>query len=182
MSANPRPETLGRTWIWRRVRLVLRKRLVNRGASAVRSSGIDESLSWSLGSERLPVVRQEFIQAVDGVRRDAREHIVKPGERLNAAPFAGSDKASQHCRRLAALVAAEEGPVTAAERDVPVGPFGSTVVDLQLAVVQEARQRFPLVQCIAHRRARWTLRQNFRLQLQEMLMQFPEQPRRHTLP
>ena len=92
-------ETLTRISVLQRADV--RKRLVNRGASAVRSSGIDESLSWSLGSERLPVVRQEFIQAVDGVRRDAREHIVKPGERLKAAPFAGSDKASQYRRRLA---------------------------------------------------------------------------------
>jgi hypothetical protein len=52
---------------------------------------------------------------------------------LNTAPFAGSEKASQHRRRLAALAAAEEGPVAAAQRDVSVRSLGGAVIDLQLA-------------------------------------------------
>jgi len=39
---------------------------------------------------------------------DAREHVTEPGKRFDAALLAGSDEGSQHCRCLAAAVAAEE--------------------------------------------------------------------------
>src|ERR1044071_465699 len=107
------------------------------------------SLGW--GSRRLPVVGKQFAQPGNGVRRDAREDIAEPGERLDAGPFAGSDEASQHRRRPATAVAAEEGPVAAAQRDIAVGSFRGAVINLQLAVVQKARQCLPLIQRIAHR-------------------------------
>ena len=89
----------------------------------------------------------------------------KPGKRLDTAPLAGGNKASQHCRRLTAGVAAEEGPVATAQGDVAVGPFRGAVVDLQVAVSLKARKRLPLIQRIAHRCAGWALRQNLLLQL-----------------
>src|SRR6266852_5925113 len=42
----------------------------------------------------------------------------------------------------------------------------------QLAVFQKARQRLPLIQRIAHRRAGRTLRQNLLLQFQQILVKF----------
>ena len=96
-------------------------------------------------------MREQFVQVGDGVRRDAREHVAEPGKRLDAAPLAGSDGASQHRRRLAAPVAAKEGPVAPSQRDIAVGPSRGAVVNLQLAVFQKASQRLPLIQCIAHR-------------------------------
>jgi len=89
-------------------------------------------LSWAV--HRLPVVRSNSLSRV---LRDAREHIAKPGKRLDAGSLAGSDEASQHRRRLAATVAAEKCPVAAAQRDIAVGPFGGAIVDLQLAVFQK---------------------------------------------
>ena len=65
------------------------------------------------GRERLPVVRQKFMQPGHTMLRDARENIAEPGERLDAAPFAGSDKAAQHGRDLTATITPEEGPVAA---------------------------------------------------------------------
>jgi hypothetical protein len=50
-------------------------------------------------------------------------------------------------------------PVAAAQCDIAVGPFGGAVVNLQLAVLQKARERLPLIQRIAHRGAGRTLRQ-----------------------
>jgi hypothetical protein len=41
-----------------------------------------------------------------------------------------------------------------------IAPFRGAVVDLQLAVFQKTRQRFPLIQRIAHCRAGRTLGQN----------------------
>ena len=46
---------------------------------------------------------------------------MEPRERLDAAPLAGGDETAQHGRRLAAGVASEEGPVTAAQRDIALG-------------------------------------------------------------
>ena len=90
-------------------------------------------------SRRLPVVGKQLTEPGDGVRRNAREHVLEPGKRLDAAPFAGSDEASQHSRRLAAAVAAEKCPIAAAQRDIAVRPFRSAVVNLQLAVFKKAR-------------------------------------------
>jgi len=72
------------------------------------------------------------------MRGESREHIAEPGKRLNPAPFAGSDEASQHCRRLAALVAAEESPVAAADGDVPVG---RSVAPLSISNSPSSRNR-----------------------------------------
>src|SRR5215475_10073356 len=91
------------------------------------------------GDRRLPVVRNQFTEPGDGVRRYAREHIVEPGKRLDAAPLAGSDEASQYRRSLTTAIAAEEGPVAAAQRDSAVGPFGGAVVDLQFTIFEKAR-------------------------------------------
>ena len=97
------------------------------------------------------MVGKQFAQPSDGVRRDAREHVTEPGKRLDAAPLAGSNEAPQHRRRFAAAVAAKECPVGAAQGDIAISPFRSAVINLQLAVFQKARQRLPLIQCIAHR-------------------------------
>src|SRR5579884_1696314 len=132
------------------------------------------SVAWSClgwGNRWLPVVGKQLTEPGDGVRRDAREHIVEPGKRLDATPLAGSDEASQHRRRLAAAVAAEEGPVAPAQRDIAIGSFRGPVVNLQLAVFQKARQRLPLIQRVAHCGAGGTLRQNLRLQLQQILVE-----------
>ena len=140
-----------------------------------------DCLSLGRGSRELPVVGKQFTEPGDRVRGDAREHITEPGKRFDAAPLAGSDEASQHRCRVAAAVAAKEGPVATAQRDIAVGPFRGAVVNLQLAVFQKARQRLPLIQRIAHRSAGWTLWQNLRLQLQQILVELSGQPRRYPL-
>ena len=76
-------------------------------------------LSFRRGSRRLPVVGKQLTEAGDGVPRDARKHVVEPGKRFDTAPFARSDEASQHSRRLAAAVAAEECPVAATMDLIP---------------------------------------------------------------
>src|SRR5579863_4160308 len=83
--------------------------------------------------------------------------------------------------RNTAAVAAEEGPVAAAQRDIAVGSFRGAVVNLQLAIFQKACQRLPLIQRIAHRGAGRALRQNLRLQFQQILVELAEQPRRYPL-
>ena len=95
--------------------------------------------------ERLPVLRKQFLDSVDRVLRDAREHITEPGEWLHGIALAHRDEAQQHGRRLAASVAAEERPVATTNGDVPIRSLGGTIVDLQIAVFEKTRDRKSVV-------------------------------------
>src|ERR1043165_4913253 len=53
-------------------------------------------------------MRKQFLEPFDGVHRNPREDIAKPGKRLNTAPFAGGDETAQYRCRFSAFVAAEE--------------------------------------------------------------------------
>ena len=106
------------------------------------------------------------------MRRDAREHMAKPGERLHRVPFAHGNEAQQHGRSLAAIVATEKRPVAAADGDVAVGPLGGAIVDLQIAVFEKALQSVPLIQRIAHGLCGRALGQNFVADLDQIFVQF----------
>ena len=58
-------------------------------------------------------MRQQFTEPFDRMVGDAAENIAEPGKRIDLHQFARCDKAAQHGRCLAAVVAAEEGPVVA---------------------------------------------------------------------
>jgi hypothetical protein len=73
-----------------------------------------------------------------------REHILEPRERLDAASLAGNHKTAKHGHRSATGVAAKEGPVAKAERNVAVGSFRGAVVDVPLAFLKKLRQCVPL--------------------------------------
>ena len=113
----------------------------------------------------VPVVGQQLAESSNRVLRDTREHVTEPGEGLNTAAFAGRDEALQNRCSLTAVITAEERPVAAADRDRAVGPLGRAVVDLQLAVLQKASQRLPLIQSVTHGRAGRALGQDFLLQV-----------------
>src|SRR5581483_5396501 len=81
---------------------------------------------------------RESAEPIHGMRGDPREHISKPGERLDCVSLAYGNEAQQHGRRLAAIVAAEKCPVAAAESDVSAGPLSGPIVDFQIAVFEKA--------------------------------------------
>jgi hypothetical protein len=60
---------------------------------------------------------QKLIELADGMVGDAREQVAEPGERIDLHQLAGSDKAAEHCRGLAAVIAAEERPLLRPDRD-----------------------------------------------------------------
>ena len=86
-------------------------------------------------------MRQEFFEPRDGMFGDAAEHIAEPGKGIDADKFAGRDKAAQHGRGFAAVIAPEEGPVVAAHCKPSQRAFGGIVVDGQIAVGAVASQR-----------------------------------------
>ena len=123
----------------------------------------------SLG--RLPIVGQQFSNSFDWMFREARENVLEPGEGFDPDPLARGRKAPQDCIRLAALVAAEKGPVVAPYRHAADGAFGGIVIDAESAVLAVAVQCCPVLQGVAHRTPLRTLRQHLRLNLQQVVMQ-----------
>ena len=53
------------------------------------------------------------------VRPQSWKRIAKPRKRANLHQFAGRDEAAQHRRRLASVIAPEEGPVVPSDREAP---------------------------------------------------------------
>jgi hypothetical protein len=94
-----------------------------------------------LADLRGPGVRQELIELLDRVRRDARQHIPEPGERIEFVEFARTDEAAQDGHRLATAITAEKGPVVAAHCNAAKRALGPVVVDGQIAVFEIARER-----------------------------------------
>ena len=58
---------------------------------------------------------------------DAREDIFEPGEGIDTDPLARSHETPQHCGRVAAMVAAKEHPVVAADSHTADGALGGVM-------------------------------------------------------
>jgi hypothetical protein len=54
---------------------------------------------------------QEIVQLIDGIRRDASEHLAEPFPGIDLQALTAGNERPRHRCRLAAVVAAEEGPV-----------------------------------------------------------------------
>jgi hypothetical protein len=63
-----------------------------------------------------PGVRKKLIELLDGVSRDAGEHVPEPCKRIDFQQLTGGDEAAQNSKGPATAVAAEKGPVAAANR------------------------------------------------------------------
>jgi hypothetical protein len=82
---------------------------------------------------------------------DAREDIFEPGEGIDADPLARCHETPQHSSGVAAMVAAKEHPVVAADSHTADGALGSVVIDLQISVLAVAGQRRPVLEGVARR-------------------------------
>src|ERR1700704_466243 len=92
-----------------------------------------------------PTMRQQFIKAAHGMFGEAAEHVSEPGKRVSLHKFARRNEAAQNGCSLAAVVAAEEGPIVAAHREAPQRPFRGVIVDRQIAVGAIPSQRRPVL-------------------------------------
>jgi hypothetical protein len=84
-----------------------------------------------------PAPAEEFVDAVDGMRGDAGEHVAQPGERVDAVQLAGLDQTIDGGGTLSAGVRSREQPILPAEGDAADGVFGAVVVDLQPAIPRD---------------------------------------------
>src|SRR5271167_1908645 len=86
-----------------------------------------------------PAMRQQFIEPLDRMVGDAAENIAEPRKRIDFHQFAGCDEAAQYRRRLPSVVAPEESPVVASDREAPQRSLGTVVIDGQIAVTAITR-------------------------------------------
>jgi len=90
-------------------------------------------------------VREKFGDPIDGMRGNAAENILEPGEGINASTLAGSYEAAQHRGGSTADIAAKEQPVGAADCDTADALFGAVVIDFEMAIFGVAGQRGPVL-------------------------------------
>lgn len=70
---------------------------------------------------------------------------------IKPAEFGGADEGVERSCALTAGIGTEEQVVFSSNRDRPQRPLGSAVIDLQQTVIDVARERTPVGQCIADR-------------------------------
>jgi hypothetical protein len=88
-----------------------------------------------------PGPRQQRVEAVDGISIDhSGEHVSEIGVGFDAVQFAGFDQRAEDCPTIATTVTAGEQVVLAAERYGTDRALNRIGVELDTAVVQEARQ------------------------------------------
>jgi hypothetical protein len=61
---------------------------------------------------------------------DVFKDVAQIGQRIDVEPLAGGDEAGQHGRRPSAVVASEEEPVLASDRDSAEAALSAVIVDL----------------------------------------------------
>jgi hypothetical protein len=94
--------------------------------------------------------RQQVIDLAVGVAvDDPGDDVGKVGVRLYADEFAGLDQRGDDGPMLAATVRTGEQGVLAIERDRADGAFDDIGIDLDAAVVDEARQPLPARQYVS---------------------------------
>lgn len=81
---------------------------------------------------------------------DAREDVCEIGVRIDAAQFACFDQRGDHGPILSAVIRSCEERVLAIERDRADRPLDGIGVDLDPAVVEEAREAAPVRERVAN--------------------------------
>ncbi len=81
----------------------------------------------------------------------AGDHVAEVGLRIDAVELAGFDQRRDRCPVLATAIRAGEERILAGERNRPDGAFDDVVVDLDVAIVEEAGEARPAGERIADR-------------------------------
>ena len=100
---------------------------------------------------RAPIPGQQVADPPGGMIGQARQHVGKPGLRIDVVELGGLDQGVDGGGAAAAFVRAGEGPVVAADRDAAQGPLGGVVGHAQAAIVEEASERRPALEAVVDR-------------------------------
>ena len=87
--------------------------------------------------------RQQVVEAVGWMIRDAGEDVGKPGLRIHAVHLGRDDEAIHYRCALSATIRAAEQPGFAPEGDASQRAFGGVVADADPPIVQEPGKRRP---------------------------------------
>ena len=94
---------------------------------------------------------QQFAEAAVGpVVDELGPHIGQIGLRIDALQFACLDQRGEHCPVFGALVATGEQSILPVQSDRAHGALDGIGVDLNAAVVKEAKQPVPLIKAVAN--------------------------------
>src|SRR5208282_2685084 len=105
----------------------------------------------------VPAVGEEFVEVVDWMSADAREHVAEIGEGFDVQALASGNEAGQYGAGAPTAVTAVEEPVVATHDKGSQAALGPVVVDLQFAVVAVVEQGLPVVQRVIDGIANGTL-------------------------
>lgn len=105
----------------------------------------------------LPAIGEELARVDVGFGGDSKERIAEVGEGVDAVAFGALDKGVVDGGGAASAVVSQEEPVFAANSDSSQSLFGGVVVDVEIAVVEVADERGPVVQRVVHGFADGTL-------------------------
>ena len=94
---------------------------------------------------------QQFLNAIDGMIRNARQHFPQVSFGIEVIEFGAADQAVDCCGSLSAGIGAGEKVVLSTYRDRTQSPLGRVIVDLQVTIVAVTRQGIPQPQRIADR-------------------------------
>jgi len=98
---------------------------------------------------RRDIPRQQFVEPIDGVIRDALEHVVQVGEGLDVVELGGADEGVERRGALSAGIGSGEEIILSAQGDTAQRTFGVVVVDLDAPVVEIAGQGRPAGERVA---------------------------------
>ena len=94
---------------------------------------------------------QQFADAAGRLRRQPLEHVADVGIGLEPIELGRVDQAHDGGGALAGAQRSSEEPVLPPNRDWADAVLHPVVVDRQIAVIQEARQRVPAVEAVVDR-------------------------------
>jgi hypothetical protein len=92
---------------------------------------------------------QQFLDAVDGMVGDTRQHLAQIGFGIDTVEFRRTNQAVDRRRPLPASIRSGKQVVLSAQSHAPQRAFGSVVVDFDVAIFYIAGQCLPAGECVA---------------------------------
>lgn len=100
---------------------------------------------------RLPLPRQQFVQAGDGKIGDSGEHIGEPRFWVDVVEAAGRDDGEHDGGSIGPTLGTGEGPVSTAECNSSQSALGSIVCETNPAICEETGKAIPTLQHVIDR-------------------------------
>lgn len=112
---------------------------------------LTEKAIYELDFDRLPAVREKLVDLRRFHVVDAVKNVGEVFDRVETIALCRSDQRRVYCKSLSTCVRAGEKEVFPRDNKRFDLPFAGVVVDFDLWILEESRQCFPMLQCVARR-------------------------------